>query len=129
VRPALEEAMRLETPIQTVGRLTTRDVVVDGTLIPNDSKVIVQLGAANRDPDFWDRPDEYDLTRATLGHVALGNGIHMCVGQMIARLEGECLLAALVKRVDRISPEGAPVRRINNVLRSLESLPLRLKAA
>jgi len=128
-RPALEEAMRLETPIQTAGRLTVRDVEVDGTLIPRDSKVMMMLASANRDPDFWDRPDEYDMTRSTLGHVALGNGIHMCIGQMIARLEGECLLTALAQRVALISPEGRPVRRINNVLRSLKSLPLRLKAA
>ncbi|MVW78220.1 cytochrome P450 [Bordetella sp. 02P26C-1] len=129
VRPALEEAMRLETPIQTVGRLTMRDVVVDGTLIPNDRKVMMFLGAANRDPDFWDRPDDYDLTRSTLGHVALGNGIHMCIGQMIARLEGECILSEIIKCVSEIRLEGPPVRRINNVLRSLKSLPLRLKAA
>ncbi|HEY0297536.1 MAG TPA: cytochrome P450 [Bordetella sp.] len=128
-RPALEEAMRLETPIQTAARLTTREVVVDGTAIPNDSKVMMMLASANRDPDFWDRPDEYDLTRSTLGHVALGNGIHMCIGQMIARLEGECILAAVAQRVRGIGLEGAPVRRINNVLRSLKSLPLRLEAA
>jgi len=128
VRPALEEAMRLETPIQTVGRLTMRDVMVDGVFIPADSKVMMMLGSANRDPDFWERPDDYDLTRSTLGHVALGNGLHMCIGQMIARLEGECLLSEIVKRVREISLAAPPVRRINNVLRSLESLPLRIKA-
>ncbi|OZI27969.1 hypothetical protein CAL18_05095 [Bordetella genomosp. 7] len=128
-RPALEEAMRLETPIQTVGRLTMCDVIVDGTRIPADRKVMMFLASANRDPDFWDRPDDYDMTRSRLGHVALGNGIHMCIGQMIARLEGECILTAIAQRVREISLEGEPVRRINNVLRSLKHLPLRLKAA
>lgn len=126
-RVALDEAMRLETPIQTVGRLTMRDVEVDGTLIPNDSKVIMMLASANRDPDYWDRPDEYDMDRSLLGHVALGNGLHMCLGQMIARLEGEVLLRSLVKHVSEIELTGAPVRKLNNNLRSLKSLPVRIK--
>ncbi|WP_163360096.1 cytochrome P450, partial [Enterobacter hormaechei] len=77
-RQALEEEMRLETPIQNVCRQNMRPVVLDGTLIENDSKVLMILASANRDPDYWERPDDYDLTRSTLGHLALGNGIHMC---------------------------------------------------
>lgn len=128
-RAALEEAMRLETPIQTVGRLTMRDVVVDGTLIPADNKVIMVLASANRDPDYWDRANEYDLTRSTLGHLALGNGIHMCIGQMIARLEGESVLKAVAARVSELSLDGEPTRKINNNLRSHKTMPLRVKAA
>lgn len=127
-RPALDEAMRMESPSQTAYRLTTRDVVMDGTLIPADRKVLLQLGAANRDPAFWDRPDEFDVQRNPVGHLALGHGIHMCIGQMIARLEGECVLNALVRRVSRLSLEGPPVRKLNNALRGLKSLPLRLRA-
>jgi 4-methoxybenzoate monooxygenase (O-demethylating) len=128
-RNAIEEAMRLETPIPNVGRLTLQDVVVDGVRVPADSKIIIMLASANRDPAAWERPDEFDLTRSTFGHVALGFGIHMCVGQAIARLEGEMVLRALVRHVAEITLLEPPVRRLNNNLRSLESLKLRLRPA
>jgi cytochrome P450 len=125
-RAALEEAMRLETPIQTACRQTTRAVVIEGVEIPADNKVLMLLASANRDPDFWERPDAFDLQRATLGHVALGNGIHMCIGQMIARLEGEAVLKALVYNVRHLEIVAQPERRLNNNLRSLKTLPLRV---
>lgn len=127
-RPALDETMRLESPSQTAYRLTMRDAVVDGVMIPANKKVMLQLGAANRDPAFWDRPDEFDIARNPVGHLALGHGVHMCVGQMIARLEGECVLNALIKRVGKLSLEGPTTQRLNNALRSLKTLPLRLQA-
>ncbi|RVT92186.1 cytochrome P450 [Rhodovarius crocodyli] len=126
-RNAIEEAMRIETPIPYVGRLTMRDVVVDDVTIPADSKVIVMLPAANRDPDFWANPDEFDIDRKTQGHVALGYGIHMCVGQAVARLEGEVMLKALAARVETLELVGAPERRLNNNLRSFGKLPLRAR--
>jgi cytochrome P450 len=76
----------------------------------------------------WGRPDEYDITRSTAGHVAFGSGIHMCVGQLLARLEGEALLASLARQAATITLAGAPVRRPNNILRALRSLPLRLRS-
>ncbi|WPB55778.1 cytochrome P450 [Xylophilus sp. GOD-11R] len=128
-RPALEEAMRMETPIQSACRQTTREVEIDGTVIPHDSKVLMLLAAANRDPDYWERPDSYDMTRSTLGHVALGNGVHMCIGQMIARLEGESVLRAVARHIGAMELTGEPVRKINNNLRSLRHLPMRLTPA
>ena len=87
------------------------------------------LAAANRDPRRWERPEVYDIARRTSGHVGFGAGIHMCVGQLLARLEGEVLLAALARRVRAIEIAGTPVRRYNNTLRGLASLPLTLHAA
>lgn len=124
-RNVIEEAMRLETPIPYVGRLTMRDVVVDDVLVPADSKVIVMLPAANRDPAAWTDPDTFDINRTTQGHVALGYGIHMCVGQAIARLEGEVVLKALAARVETLELTEEPTRKLNNNLRSFASLPLR----
>jgi cytochrome P450 len=128
-RAAFEEAMRLETPIQNVCRQTTRPLEIDGVHVEEDRKILILLGSANRDPDFWERPDEYDLTRSTLGHLALGNGIHACVGQMIARLEGEAVLTAAARLIDKIEMVGEPTRRLNNNLRALNTLPLRVTAA
>lgn len=128
-RAAFEEAVRLESPVQTFFRTTVSDVEFAGTTIPAQSKLLMFLGAANRDPRRWDAPDDYVITRQTTGHVGFGAGIHMCVGQLIARLEGECLLAVLARAVETIEPAGPPVRRLNNTLRGLKSLPVRLTPA
>jgi 4-methoxybenzoate monooxygenase (O-demethylating) len=128
-RSALEEAMRLETPIQNVCRQTMRDVEIEGVTVPDDSKILMLLGSANRDPDRWERPNDFDLGRQLLGHVALGHGVHMCIGQMVARLEGEAVLKALARRAATLEMAGETTRRLNNNLRSLATLPLRATAA
>ena len=87
-RAAFEEAVRLESPVQTFFRTTTRDVTIGGETIQEGSKVLMFLGAANRDPRRWERPDDYDITRRNAGHVGFGTGIHGCVGAALARLEG-----------------------------------------
>lgn len=126
-RNAFEEAIRLESPVQTFFRTTTRPVEIGDTEIGEGEKVLMFLGAANRDPRRWEEPDRYDVTRRTSGHVGFGSGVHMCVGQLIARLEGEVLLDALARRVFAVEPAGEPVRQYNNTLRGLASLPLILR--
>jgi 4-methoxybenzoate monooxygenase (O-demethylating) len=124
-RAAFEEAIRFETPVQTFFRTTTRDVAIGGTQLGEGEKVLMFLGAANRDPRQWERPDEYDITRRTIGHVGFGSGIHQCVGMLLARLEGECVLGALARKVAAIEITGPLRRRYNNTLRGLASLPVR----
>lgn len=128
-RAAFEEAVRFETPVQSFFRTTTRACELGGTPVGEGEKVLMVLGAANRDPRKWERPDEYDIARRTIGHVGFGSGIHACVGMALARLEGECVLAALARRVARIEITGEPRRRHNNTLRGLASLPVRLVPA
>ena len=128
-RHAFEEAVRFESPVQTFFRTTTRPVEIGGQRLGEGEKVLMFLGAANRDPRRWERPDEYDIKRPLSGHVAFGNGIHACVGQLLARLEGECVLAALARQVEAIEISGPVRRRYNNTLRGLASLPLRLRPA
>jgi cytochrome P450 len=133
-RGAFEEAVRLESPVQTFFRTTVRDVAVDGAAdgpktIGEGRKVLLFLGAANRDPRRWEQPDDYDITRRAAGHVGFGTGIHGCVGAVLARLEGEVVLTALARKAARIEIAGAPQRRYNNTLCGLASLPMRLHAA
>jgi 4-methoxybenzoate monooxygenase (O-demethylating) len=128
-RNAFEEAIRFESPVQTFFRTTTREVEIGGHLIGEGEKVLMFLGAANRDPRRWDNPDDYDVTRRASGHVGFGSGIHMCVGQLVARLEGETFLAALARKVSAIEITGPAKRRYNNTLRGLESLPITLTPA
>ena len=127
-RAAFEEAVRLESPVQTFFRTTTRDVRIGEETIKQGSKVLMLLGAANRDPRRWEQPDEYDLTRRNAGHVGFGAGIHGCVGAVLARLEGEVVLAALARKVTSIEIAGEPKRRYNNTLRGMASLPVRISA-
>jgi cytochrome P450 len=128
-RNAFEEAVRFESPVQTFFRTTTRDVDIGGYSIAEGEKVLMFLGAANRDPRRWENPDRYDITRRTSGHVGFGSGIHMCVGQLVARLEGEAVLSALARKVAAIEISGPVKRRYNNTLRGLESLPITLTPA
>jgi cytochrome P450 len=121
-----DEVIRWDSPIQRYFRTTVRDTELGGVPIPAGNKVMLSIGAANRDPRKWEDPARFDLRRTSLGHVAFGHGVHSCIGQMVARLESEVLFDALVKRVKRIQPIGEPVHKVNNSLRSMASLPVRL---
>jgi len=127
-RAAFEEVMRLESPFQAFFRTTTRDVELDGVLIPKDAKVLVLVGAANRDPRQWSEPNRFDISRKTAGHVGFGFGIHGCVGQMIARMELEALLSAMARRFCGIELATPPRPLLHNTLRTFESLPILLHA-
>lgn len=136
-RGGLQDFAR-ETPWRSPSLVLERDppehtrarTVLNRVLSPAAMKRLwEEFAAANRDPRRWARPDEYDIARRTSGHVGFGAGIHMCVGQLLARLEGEVLLAALARRVRAIEITDTPVRRHNNTLRGLASLPLTLHAA
>jgi len=128
-RAAFDEAIRIEAPVQTFFRTTTREVELGGVTIGQGEKVLMFLGSANRDPRKWENPDRYEIHRRPTGHVGFGAGIHACVGMALARLEGECVLGALARRVARIEAAGPSRRRLNNTLRGLASLPVRLVPA
>jgi len=128
-RLAFEEVLRFEAPVQTFFRTTTKDVEVANVKLGEGEKVLLFLAAANRDPRRWERPDQFDIRRRASGHMTFGTGIHGCVGQAVARLEGEALLGALAKRVTAFELIGEPTRRLNNTLRGFDTLPLRLALA
>jgi cytochrome P450 len=129
IKGAFEEALRLESPAQVMFRTTTGEVELGGVRLRADTKVGYHMGAANRDPRQWTDPDRFDLTRQTTGvHRAFGVGVHVCIGQMIARLEAESILGALITRVRAIEPAGAARWRPVNTLRTLDTLPLHLVA-
>ena len=125
-RAAFEEALRFESPVTAFFRTTTREVTVDGITLGPEEKVLAFFGAANRDPRAWTDPDRFNITRRASKNVAFGAGIHFCVGAMLARLEAEVLLTAMARRIKTIEPNGAPKRLLNNALRGLTSLPVRI---
>jgi len=126
---AIDEALRFESPVHTFCRTSTASCEVGGAPMPRDCKILCVIGAANRDPARWDAPDTFDIRRAPRPHIAFGSGIHVCVGQHVARHEIASLLAALLERVARLELAGEPVWRPGHAVRGLAHLPLRLIAA
>jgi 4-methoxybenzoate monooxygenase (O-demethylating) len=103
-------------------------VDIGGLRIGEGEKVLMFLGSANRDPRRWERPDDFDIERRVGGHVGFGYGIHQCVGQVLARMEGECVLTSLARKVAAIEITGPIERRFNNTLRGLARLPVTIRA-
>ncbi|HEX3837178.1 MAG TPA: cytochrome P450 [Steroidobacteraceae bacterium] len=128
-RAAFEEVIRHAAPVQTFFRTTTKAVEVAGVHLDEGQKVLLFLAAANRDPRKWQDPDRFDVGRKTLGHVGFGYGIHTCVGQMVARLEAQSVLAVLARTVEFIELAGEPTWRLNNTIRGLDTLPLAVRAS
>ena len=126
-RAAFEEMLRYNSPAQTLWRTTTREVTLHGVVIPQHEKLMVSLGAANRDPARWEDPDRYDMTRKTVGHVGLGAGIHGCVGQAIARMEGEAVLGAFARRISALELDGQPEHGQGIHRRGFARLPLKVR--
>ncbi len=103
IKPFVEEVLRMESPVQGLARMATRDVEVGGTLIPKDSVVLVRYGAANRDAGTFECPHAFDIERKNAGaHIAFGMGAHFCVGAMLGRQEMVSSFTALLDRLDDI---------------------------
>jgi cytochrome P450 len=125
---AINEVLRLESPIQRFSRYVTRDHRIGDVTVPAGSRVMLLFGAANRDERRWPDPTRFDVRRARAAeHLAFGFGPHACVGSGLARLEMRVLLEALVARVKRFETAGA-TRAINQVLRGLSSLEVSVVA-
>lgn len=109
--PAFEEALRWLPPFGVVERDVVSDMVIGGVLIPAGSSVGLVMGAANRDPERWERPDEYDLDRTAQNHMAFGYGDHFCVGHLAARGLAQVVLEELFRGLPglRLDLERPPV--------------------
>jgi 4-methoxybenzoate monooxygenase (O-demethylating) len=124
---AFEESLRYDSTVQNFFRTAAFNTEIDGIVIPEGSKLLLFFAAANRDPRRWDAPDVFNIERVSSGHLGFGYGIHQCLGQMMARMEAEVLLEALVPRVTSLRLTGEPVRRINNTLHALSQLPIEIE--
>ena len=120
---AINEALRMESPIRSFSRFTNEAAVFDSVTVPAESRVLVLYASANRDERKWERPDEFLITRSNADHLAFGRGIHTCSGMHLARMEMSALLTAMVEMVDRIDV-GEPEISYNNTLRGYASLPV-----
>jgi cytochrome P450 len=123
VPAAFNEALRMEPPAPTFGRLVKQDITIDDVTIPAGAQAALLLFAGNRDPRHYDAPDDFRLSRNPADNLAFGYGAHSCAGQGLARLQANAALEAFIRRVKRFTI-GTPVRRINNSTRGLDSLPI-----
>ncbi|MFE0102470.1 cytochrome P450 [Streptomyces sp. NPDC059009] len=103
---AVEEVMRHRGQLPAAARRTTREVVLRGRRLPKDSVVLLWLAAANRDPRVFPDPARFDIRRTPNRHLALGKGIHYCLGAPLARLELRVALAGLLRRWRHFTPGG-----------------------
>ncbi|MCK2216163.1 cytochrome P450 [Actinomadura sp. ATCC 31491] len=123
---AIEEALRFVTPAPVLGRATLRETELGGRVIPADQIIQVWVGAANRDPRQFERPDVYDLHRDPNPHLTFGRGIHFCVGAGLARLESRVVMDLLLDRYRsvRSDPDEPPAFLTNPYVTALRSFPL-----
>ena len=131
VARAVEEALRWEAPVQFAARQADVDTEIAGVAIPKGSGVTSVLGSANRDPDRWENPDVYDITREHQGHVAFGEGAHMCLGAHLARLEAQVALNTILDRLPdiRLDPGDTDPHWVGWAFRSPTSVPVTFSAS
>ncbi|MFR9768145.1 cytochrome P450 [Nocardia sp. SC052] len=129
VRAAVIEALRYDCPLQLTKRLATRDADIDGHRISAGDQVLVCLGAANRDPAAFDRPDEFDLTRTAVDHLAFGHGMHGCLGGQLAALQAEVAFDRLYRHSGDVELRDGELDRQDHsfIIRGLKSLPVTLR--
>jgi cytochrome P450 len=126
---AFAEAIRLESPVPWFGRTTRRPYSAGGLSIEPGRRVLVSYASSNRDERRYPDPDRFDVTRDNADHIAFGYGIHTCPGQGLAKFEGFAIIDALARRVERFEIVGQPKLALNNMTRSLGSLPVRVTLA
>ncbi|MEO6151569.1 MAG: cytochrome P450 [Croceibacterium sp.] len=106
VRAAFDESLRWDAPSRMAGRIAARDVPVDDYVIPAGTRCGLMFAAANRDPRFWDAPDEYRFDRDNRHSLGWGYGVHGCVGRTLATMEAQALLGEIVTQVESIELAG-----------------------
>ena len=129
LRPAIEEMLRYDGPVQSTFRVATRDTVVGGTPVSSGMGVFVIVAAANRDPAQFSDPERFDITREPNDHVAFGEGIHFCIGAPLARMEGSIAIASALARFSELkikNPGAALTYKGSYFLRGLSSLEMAL---
>lgn len=127
---AVEEILRLESPVQLSARLARVDTEVAGRAVAAGELVILYLAGANRDPKVFDDPHRFDVTRGNAGkHLSFSGGRHFCLGAALARAEGEVGLRAFFDRYPDARLAGDGSRRDTRVLRGWATLPITLGEA
>jgi 4-methoxybenzoate monooxygenase (O-demethylating) len=129
VRNAFDESLRWDSPSRMAGRITMRDVEIEGINIPAGQRVGLMFAAANRDPRAWPDPDRYQISRDLKKQVGWGYGVHACVGRVFAQLEAHILLTQVARRIDRFELAGEPEPWMTTIGHGPAKLPIRVHRA
>ncbi|WP_173140848.1 cytochrome P450 [Kibdelosporangium persicum] len=128
---AVEETFRYDAPVQLSLRTAAVDLELSAVEIPAGTPVALLIGAANRDPKVFSRPDDVDITRRGNDHLALGHGVHFCLGGPLARLQGQVVFSTLARRFPgtklAADPDTLP-RSTGASMRGVMSLPVKFGA-
>jgi len=125
INRATEECLRYDAPVKSIQRIASEDVEMRGKTIRKEDRIRWFMSPANRDPDKFDSPETFDITRWPNPHVAFGSGIHHCLGAGLARLEGQEAFKALVERFPRFRLDTDQLEYQPSItFRSLKSLPV-----
>jgi cytochrome P450 PksS len=128
VKPAVEELLRYDSPLETATeRFAREDVTIAGVTIPRGELVFAVIASANRDPAQFERPATLDLAREPNRHLTFGQGVHYCLGAPLARLEGQIAINTLLSRISdlRLAVPSQTLRwRRGLVLRGMKALPV-----
>ncbi|WP_331732194.1 cytochrome P450 (plasmid) [Streptomyces sp. NBC_00015] len=130
IAAAVEELSRYEGPaLLAIRRFPVEDVTIGGVVVPAGETVLLSLSAANRDPMRFPDPERLDIGRDASGHLALGHGIHYCLGAPLARAETEIALTALLERFTVLELDGDDAAQWRRSLRArgLKSLQVRFR--
>lgn len=126
---AVEEMLRYEPPVPVAARVPREPLAIGDVAVAAECPVVAFLGAANRDPDVFDDPETFAVTRKHNPHLAFGAGVHFCLGAALARMTAQLSLEAILDRFRTIAPAGSVTWRRQLVPRGLVSLPLRVDSA
>ncbi|OBK94210.1 cytochrome [Mycobacterium asiaticum] len=131
---AIEEGLRVETPLTMVMRTTTTEIEMGGKTIPAGAQVDMCMGSANRDETRWPDADRFDILRPRQAHIAFAGGIHMCLGMHLARMETRVMLNSLLDRLDNLAfaPDdgtGTESKIVGLIFRSPNKLPVTFRPA
>jgi cytochrome P450 len=126
VPKAVEEILRFESPVSRQPRLLRRDAKLRGQQLKEGEVAFQMLGAVNRDPAVFDRPDVFDIRRDPNRHIAFGLGPHFCIGAPLSRAEGQIAFTTLTKRLPNLELDGQPRWDLDKPnSRVLRELPVR----
>lgn len=124
---AVDEIIRWVTPVQHFMRTATKDYGLRGRTIKESQAVMLYYISGNRDEEIWPDPFKFDITRENNRHVAFGYGVHVCLGQHLAKMEIRAFFKELLRRLDAIEMTGQPKRVQSTFVTGLKTLPVRYK--
>ena len=122
----VEETLRFEAPVQATSRWAASELTLLGSPVPAGTKVVLMLGAANRDPRRFAEPERFDPDRGGSQPLSFGAGSHFCLGAPLSRMEAQIALPRLLRRFPALAVAGTPRRRDTWVGRGLDELPISL---